>query len=212
MKLAPSTLRRIDSFTLSNFGTLNANDWDLGSAGPTLLPGTNLLATGGKEGKGYLLSTGNLGRMVAGDTQIPQSFTAVDPTATPTATHHVHNTFATWASPTGLNLYVSGENDYLRAFRLQYVDAEVEHAGPNRQHRAPSARHARRHVDRVRQWIDRRVGHRLGDDAAHGRRQSSGRAGRAARLQRRESEPALGEHARGGRDPQLRQVQPAHGG
>jgi outer membrane protein assembly factor BamB len=49
-----------DYFTPSNWQALNAGDVDLGSMGPILLQG-GLVFQAGKEGKGYLLETGNLG-------------------------------------------------------------------------------------------------------------------------------------------------------
>jgi hypothetical protein len=117
LKVAPGTLSRLDYFTASNFATLNGSDTDFGSSGPVMLPGTNVLTTGGKEGKLYLLNTTNLGQELSGDTQIPQVFQAVDTTVRPTATHHIHNMSPTWISPEGLNVYVWGENDFLHAFR-----------------------------------------------------------------------------------------------
>ncbi|HET9957066.1 MAG TPA: RICIN domain-containing protein, partial [Polyangiaceae bacterium] len=122
LKLAPRTLTRTNStsnfFTPSNFATLNAADDDFGSAGPSFLPGTNLIVNGGKEGKVYLLNSSSLGGMVAGDAQIPQSFQAVDSAARPGDTHHIHNHNVVWSSPAGINMYVWGENDYLRAYRF----------------------------------------------------------------------------------------------
>ncbi|HEY3667562.1 MAG TPA: discoidin domain-containing protein [Polyangiaceae bacterium] len=118
LKLKSKTLTLLDYFTPSNYSALNAYDLDLGSAGPTWLTGSSLLVGGGKEGKLFLLDPSNLGHAVPGDTQILQSFQAVDPTARPTATHHIHNGLSVWTGPAGLNLYLSGENDYLRAFRF----------------------------------------------------------------------------------------------
>jgi hypothetical protein len=118
LKLKAKTLTLLDYFTPSNYATLNDYDLDLGSAGPTWLADSNFLVGGGKEGKLYLVDPSNLGHGVAGDTQILQSFQAVDPTARPGATHHIHNGLSTWNGPTGVNLYLSGENDYLRAFHL----------------------------------------------------------------------------------------------
>ncbi len=118
LKLTPRTLSRLDYFTPSNYADLNAADNDFGSAGPSFLPGSNLIINGGKEGKAYLVNSASLGHMVAGDTQIPQRFQAVDSTARPTATHHIHNHNVLWNSPSGLNMYVWGENDYLRAYRF----------------------------------------------------------------------------------------------
>jgi outer membrane protein assembly factor BamB len=118
LKLAPRTLDRIDYFTPSNYSALNDRDLDLGSAGPSLVPDQNLLVIGGKGGHLYLLKRGELGHRVEGDTQIPQRFAAVSTAPHPSGTHHIHNGVAFWKSPEGTNMYVWGENDYLRAFRF----------------------------------------------------------------------------------------------
>lgn len=118
IKLAPKSLRLLDFFTPSSFITLNDSDLDFGSEGPTILPDTNLFVVGGKENKMYLLNTGNMGKQVAGDGQIPQVFQVVDSTLRPTLSHHMHNSNAIWKGPQGLNLYVWGENDFPRAFRF----------------------------------------------------------------------------------------------
>jgi hypothetical protein len=118
VKLSPSSLGVLDFFAPSNFNNLNASDLDFGSAGPSMLPGTNLLVQGGKTGIIYLLNTNNLGHEVSGDTQVPQFFQAVDTTIRPGATHHIHNATPVWNSPEGLNLYVWGENDFLHIYRF----------------------------------------------------------------------------------------------
>jgi hypothetical protein len=84
--LAPNSLAVADYFTPSNFSSLNASDLDFGSSGPSMLPGTTLLVSGGKEGKLYLLNTTNLGQEVSRDLQIPQVFQAVDLIVSPGAT------------------------------------------------------------------------------------------------------------------------------
>ncbi len=116
VKYAPRTVGVVDFFTPSNFASLNGGDTDFGSAGPIFLPGTTLLAAGGKEGKIYLLDSGNLGHL--GDQKAKQSFQAVDPLAHPGNTNHLHNSPVAWQSPQGLNLYVWGENDFLRLYRF----------------------------------------------------------------------------------------------
>ncbi len=64
-----------DWFTPFNQDVLDAQDLDLGSTGPLLLPGTNLVAGVGKEGTLYVLDRGNMGHFDAGgDSQIVQSF------------------------------------------------------------------------------------------------------------------------------------------
>jgi F5/8 type C domain len=119
LKLAPRTLNLLDWFTPSNWMSLNNGDLDLGSAGPVFLPGTNFVVVGGKGGgKGYLIDSNSLGHLVNGDTQIRQVFQAVELTNRTGVTYHIHNTMVTWNSPQGLNLYVWGENDFLRAFRF----------------------------------------------------------------------------------------------
>jgi len=65
-----------DWFSPSDYQTLNNDDEDLGSSGAILLPGTNQMVTGGKQGLAYLLNTGNLGHTSGNDAQIPQSFDA----------------------------------------------------------------------------------------------------------------------------------------
>jgi hypothetical protein len=68
LKLDPANgLSLVDWFTPSNWASLDTGDTDLASAGPMLLPGTNLLVGGGKAGLLYVLSTGNLGKNSAND-------------------------------------------------------------------------------------------------------------------------------------------------
>jgi hypothetical protein len=46
-------------YTVTNFNALNGGDTDLGSGGPTLLPGNRIIA-GGKQGKLYVLDAGSM--------------------------------------------------------------------------------------------------------------------------------------------------------
>jgi len=118
LKLAPRTLERYGYFTPSNYAALNDSDLDLGSAGPSFVPDQNMLVIGGKGGSIYLLNRGGLGQRVDGDTQIPQRFAAVSKAPHPSGTHHIHNGVVMWKSPEGTNMYVWGENDFLRAYRF----------------------------------------------------------------------------------------------
>jgi Abnormal spindle-like microcephaly-assoc'd, ASPM-SPD-2-Hydin len=61
-----------DYFTPDDQAALDAADKDLGSSGPMLIPGTDLLIGGGKESLLYLTHTGNLGHEQTGNGQIPQ--------------------------------------------------------------------------------------------------------------------------------------------
>jgi FKBP-type peptidyl-prolyl cis-trans isomerase/outer membrane protein assembly factor BamB len=119
IKLQAKMLRVLDFFTPSNFNTLNDFDLDFGTQGPSMLPGTSLMVVGGKEGKMYVVDSRNMGKNVPGDIQIQQEVQAVDPTVRPTLSHHMHNAMPVWKSPHGLNVYVWGESDFLRAYRYE---------------------------------------------------------------------------------------------
>jgi hypothetical protein len=59
LKLSP-TLQLIDAFAPTSWAQDNANDADLGSQGPVLLPG-NFIFAAGKSGNGYILNANKLG-------------------------------------------------------------------------------------------------------------------------------------------------------
>ncbi len=112
MKFSPSGAV-MDWFIPFNWQQLNNGDIDLGSAGILLIPGTNLLTSGGKEGKLYLLDRDNLGHFHAGaDTQIVQSFQVAS------AGRHFHGTPSYWNGPGGPFVYTWCEADRGKAFRL----------------------------------------------------------------------------------------------
>ena len=73
LKLDPSDgLKLLDWFTPGNWSRLDSLDLDLTSSGPLLIPGTRLLAGGGKTGELYVLNTANLGKYNANDSQVVQ--------------------------------------------------------------------------------------------------------------------------------------------
>jgi IPT/TIG domain len=73
LKLDPANgLKLVDWFTPGNWSTLDTQDLDLTSSGPLLIPGTNLLAGGGKTGDLYVLNSANLGKFNAQDSQVVQ--------------------------------------------------------------------------------------------------------------------------------------------
>jgi PA14 domain/Ricin-type beta-trefoil lectin domain-like/PQQ-like domain len=103
----------VDWFTPFNTDQLNDLDWDLGSAGALLVPdGSNRIIGGGKEGKLYVLDTGNLGHFRAGaDSQIVQSFQVAD------LGSNIHGGPVYYNSPgAGKLVYVWPENNFLKAF------------------------------------------------------------------------------------------------
>ncbi|MBV8695966.1 MAG: PQQ-binding-like beta-propeller repeat protein [Ktedonobacteraceae bacterium] len=101
-----------DWFAPFNSQVLSDADADLGSSGVLLIPDTNLLLGGGKEGKFYLVDKEHLGHFNANsDSQIVQSFYV-------SKDHHIHGGPVYWHGPNGPWVYVWPENDYLRAYRL----------------------------------------------------------------------------------------------
>src|SRR5206468_888724 len=69
LSLTKNRLSVVDYFTPANWRHLNYWDVDIGSAGPLLIPGWNLLVSGGKEGWLYTLNRLALGGLqrVEGD-------------------------------------------------------------------------------------------------------------------------------------------------
>ncbi len=118
VKLDPN-LNLLDYFTPYSQDYLSLTDKDLGSGGLTLIPGTNWLAGGGKEGILYMLDRNNMGKFTSppGPDAVLDSFQAVGgPNASPGTSHHIHGSPVFWNSPNGPRLYVWGESDYLRSF------------------------------------------------------------------------------------------------
>jgi hypothetical protein len=106
-----SGLTLLDYFTPGNWAALNVADDDLSGSSFTLLPNTNLMLGGGKEGTLYLIDAANLGRMQADDSQIPQRI--------PETGGHVMGGPVYWNSSTlGPMIYNWSEDDYLRSYRF----------------------------------------------------------------------------------------------
>ncbi len=112
LKLDPAAgLQLIDWFTPSNWSSLDAADLDLSSSGPMLIPGTNLLAGGGKSGAFYLLNTASLGRESANDGQIVQELQI--------AASYISGGPVYWqrsAASGGPLLYNWGASDWVKAY------------------------------------------------------------------------------------------------
>ena len=110
-----------DYFTPFDQGKLNQYDWDLSSAGWTLLPdqpGTypHLAIGGGKEGTIYLVNRDSLGGYNSGsNAQIPQSITGAIRPSVPG--QHVNGI---WNEPGYYDgyVYIFGLHDVLKAFQL----------------------------------------------------------------------------------------------
>src|SRR5580658_6894019 len=76
VKLSTSggVLTQTDYFTPDNYATLQADDLDLGSSGPLLIPGTSFLITAGKTSEFFLLQSTNLGHEASGNSTALQDF------------------------------------------------------------------------------------------------------------------------------------------
>jgi hypothetical protein len=110
LKLNPANgLSLVDWFTPSNWSTLDTDDLDLASSGPMLIPGTSLLAGGGKAGIMYLLNTNGLGHETSGDSGAIQTV----------AISQMRGGPVYWQRSTangGPMLYTWGVSDALKAF------------------------------------------------------------------------------------------------
>lgn len=140
-----SDLSLLDWFSPFDTDYLSNGDEDLGSGGLMLLPGTQLLVGGGKQGKLYLINSNNLGRNCGtctastGDTQIVESFqaTGTGPSNLRTAPmakgrHHIHGAPVFWASSKhGALIYLGGEDDNIRAFHFNGTGLDKPGASTN---------------------------------------------------------------------------------
>jgi hypothetical protein len=109
-RVSRTALSLVDYFTPSNQAALDRDDDDLSGSGFTLLPGTNLLLGGGKEGVLYLLKSTSLGHLVPNDTQVVQKIRAGG---------HVMGGPVFWNSSTsGPLVYNWSEDDVLKAYQL----------------------------------------------------------------------------------------------
>lgn len=114
LALQSGALARLDYFTPFDQAQMNANDIDLGSGGPMLPPfqsgaaSPNLVITGGKDGKLYLINRDNMGKFNSTANQNVQTLviTRPDPTGGIFATPAVFNSA----------LYIGGVNDTLKMF------------------------------------------------------------------------------------------------
>lgn len=105
-------LSLVDWFTPYDQADLAAADADLGSTGPMLVPGTNLVIGGGKAGKLYVLDRNKMGHTQASnDDQIVQSFPA-------TEGHEMYASPVYWEGPSGKRIYILGAEDVVRGIRF----------------------------------------------------------------------------------------------
>jgi hypothetical protein len=73
LMLSPAQgLKLLNWFTPGDWSELDSQDLDLSSSGPMQIPGTHLLAGGGKNGVLYILNSNKLGKFNANDSQVVQ--------------------------------------------------------------------------------------------------------------------------------------------
>ncbi len=121
VKLTPDSsgaLTQSDWFAPDNWADLNTYDYDFGSSGPGLIPGTNMVYAGGKTGIFYVSNTGALGHVVAGNGQIAQSLAATPGCSLPLVFQGCYQIMghALWYSAAHPALYVWGVHDRLKAY------------------------------------------------------------------------------------------------
>ncbi|WP_158615554.1 MBG domain-containing protein [Acidipila sp. EB88] len=112
IKLSP-TLQLLDYFTPYNSASLNSGDQDLGASGLLLIPGTNYVVGGGKQGVLYLTDITNMGKFNSSMDQVRQEFQGIFGKGT----SHLHGgpTYLK-TDANGPTIFVWGENDMLRAY------------------------------------------------------------------------------------------------
>jgi uncharacterized protein (TIGR03437 family) len=110
-----------DYFTPAEWDDLNNNDTDVGSSGPVLIPGTNLLLAIGKEGELFLLDKTNLGHIATSNAQVVQSFQAGNPMLTLAQQENSFLVFnsAFWDNLGGQLVYLWPFGQKLTSFRMK---------------------------------------------------------------------------------------------
>jgi hypothetical protein len=136
LKFAPRgyTLQLRKAFTPKNPGqyldiAYLQKDWDLGAGGPLLMPGTDRVLGGGKEGMYHIINRNTFTR-VQDDLQ---AFTNLyDPNWRTNAQWaggpHLHGNPAYWRGPTSAYGYVyqQAEMDYLKAYKYEFSKGRLD--------------------------------------------------------------------------------------
>jgi hypothetical protein len=138
-----------------SFPNYDYRDQDLSSAGPVLPPGTNLLLGAGKDGLLYVLDRDKLGKQVGTPDNMAGLLNALkarplyvtyngsgipifgpdvdfplgNPTRFPSKTHHLHGSPVYWDGGAGPMLFVWGENESLRAWKIDSATGRVSFVG-----------------------------------------------------------------------------------
>jgi outer membrane protein assembly factor BamB len=111
LKLGGNAFEVDDYFTPSDFKQLNASDADLGSTGPMLVPGTNLLIAGSKKGIVYLFDKAKLGHMTPNAEGVLQAMDLKG--------GRIMAGPALWDGPASRSVYLWCEADFIKGIRLK---------------------------------------------------------------------------------------------
>ncbi len=122
LKLDPAQgLAVVDYFTPSIYQEMDANDLDLSSSGPTLIPGGNVLVGGGKPGTLYAWNTQNLGKLTSNDSGALQAISGA-------SSGEIRGGPAYWARSTaagGPLIFNWGAGDALKAFSYNAATSQI---------------------------------------------------------------------------------------
>ena len=128
LKFEAKTLKLTDWFTPVNHEILFKGNTDLSAGGIILIPGTNLLIAGGKEGVVYLIDRTKMGRLETEDSKEPpvQRFQASFGCHMTECSQHLGAAY--WNLGSEGMLYIWDRRDILRAFRFHDQRLETKAA------------------------------------------------------------------------------------
>ncbi|MFO0607876.1 MAG: MXAN_6577-like cysteine-rich protein [Polyangiales bacterium] len=121
---ASGALTPHDWWVPSDYEWLDAVDWDVGSAGPTLVPGTSLALLTGKSKRLYLFDTGRLGHFSAPSNREDRGALQSIPGpgfGTNWESGFIHNGLLYWRGPSGGRIYAWPTTEALTAWSLDDV-------------------------------------------------------------------------------------------
>jgi hypothetical protein len=132
LKLSPE-LAVSSLFSPANWYSLTQNDLDVSAGGPILIPRTNLLVAGGKQGVLYLLNRTNLGKLPMRNLPGPvQQFQATHGCYASNPSYGNCSqtlSMAYWDLGANSMLYVWDRTDYLRAFSFNGTRINTQPVG-----------------------------------------------------------------------------------
>ena len=117
-KLVGNNLQVVDWFTPQNQDSLKINDADLGSGGVVLVPNSPLLLVGGKEGRLYLIDRTHMGKGALPSLHSFQVTHQPDLRPSPPVFYNIHGGPVVWAHSSEMFVYINGEEDPLKQYRL----------------------------------------------------------------------------------------------